>query len=163
MDTEHLRTSLKTLWLDYYRSNRAWINRLGIWVTCEGDRRPSSSFILATLAILEPKLHEILPLIVDLSSNPDRIVLALGLNFNPDQALKEIVEAENSVKLLPPSAAALPEKPPEKALPEKLSEKPSEKPSEKALTEKKATAATPAIPPNTDSSYPKKRRYQRRD
>lgn len=120
-------------------------------MTCEGDRRPSSSFILATLAILEPKLHEILPLIVDLSSNPDRIVLALGLNFNPDQALKEITEAENSVKMLPPSAT----------LPEKPSEKPSEKPLEKTLTEKKVKAAIPAAPRSDDS--PKNRRYQRRD
>ncbi|MBC6434620.1 hypothetical protein FM036_30500 [Nostoc sp. HG1] len=156
MDTEHLRASLKTLWLDYYRSNRAWINRLGIWVTCEGDRRPSSSFILATLAILEPKLHEILPLIVDLSSNPDRIVLALGLNFNPDQALKEITEAENSVKLLPPSAAALPEKAPEKALPEKALP-------EKKQPEKQVKAGTPADPPHADDYYPRNRRYQRRD
>lgn len=150
MDTEHLRASLKTLWLDYYRSNRVWINRLGIWVTCEGDRRPSSSFILATLAILEPKLHEMLPLIVDLSSNPDRIVLALGLNFNPDLALKEIAEAENSVKLLPSSTAALPEKLPEK-------------PSEQALTEKKVKAKTPAAPTHADDYYPRNRRYQRRD
>ena len=127
-----------------------WINRLGIWVTCEGDRRPSSSFILATLAILEPKLHEILPLIVDLSSNPDRIVLALGLNFNPDQALKEIAEAENSVKMLPPSAIALPEKLPEK-------------PPEKALTGKKVKTEIPAAPPHADDYYPKNRRYQRRD
>jgi hypothetical protein len=132
---------------------------LGIWVTCEGDRRPSSSFILATLAILEPKLHEILPLIVDLSSNPDRIVLALGLNFNPDQALKEILEAENSVKLLPPSAVALPEKPPEKALPER---KRSEKQSNKQL-EKQVKAETPAAPPHADDYYPRNRRYQRRD
>jgi len=146
VNTEHLRASLKTLWLDYYRSNRVWINRLGIWVTCEGDRRPSSSFILATLAILEPKLHEILPLIVDLSSNPDRIVLALGLNFNPDQTLKEIAEAESSVKLLPSSPAALLDKIPEKA-----------------ATEKKVKAGVPTSPTAADDYYPKNRRYQRRD
>jgi hypothetical protein len=149
VDTQHLRASLKTLWLDYYRSNRVWINCLGIWVTCEGDRRPSSSFILATLAILEPKLHKMLPLIVDLSSNPDRIVLALGLNFNPDQALKEMMETENSVKMLPSSPAALPEKTPKKA-----------------VTEKKVKAAIPTAPTaltHADDYYPKNRRYQRRD
>jgi hypothetical protein len=143
VDTEQLRASLRTLWLDYYRSNRLWINRLGIWVTCDGDRRPSSSFILATLAILEPKLHDILPLIVDLSSNPDRIVLALGLNFNPDQAIKEqtkeIIE-ENPVKMLPARAPALPEKVPEK-VPEKAIEN----------------------QPIADDYYPKHRPYQRRD
>lgn len=136
MDTEQLRASLRTLWLDYYRSNRLWINRLGIWVTCDGDRRPSSSFILATLAILEPRLHDILPLIVDLSSNPDRIVLALGLNFNPDQAIKEqtkeITEAENPVKMLPARAPAVPER---------------------AIENQ----------PIADDYYPKHRPYQRRD
>jgi len=70
--------------LNYYAENRQWLTRLRIWVDCDGQRRPSSSFILATLSILEPQLNQLLPLIVDLSSNPDRIVAALGLNFNPD-------------------------------------------------------------------------------
>jgi hypothetical protein len=47
---------------------------LGVWVNCDGQRRPSSSFILATLSVLEPELTQMLPLIVDLSSNPDRII-----------------------------------------------------------------------------------------
>jgi hypothetical protein len=136
VDTQHLRASLRTLWLDYYRSNRQWLNRLGVWVTCEGKRRPSSSFILATLAILEPKLHDILPLIVDLSSNPDRIVLALGLNFNPEDALKEAAKptenSVNSVKMLPSSQV------------EALTD----------VAEKK---------PIADDYYPKDRRYKRRD
>jgi hypothetical protein len=106
-------------------------------VTCDGDRRPSSSFILATLAILEPKLHDILPLIVDLSSNPDRIVLALGLNFNPDQAIQGTpeVEADKPVRMLPARVPALP-----------------------TAIEKKAET-----PPIADDYYPKHRPYQRRD
>jgi hypothetical protein len=107
-------------------------------VTCDGDRRPSSSFILATLAILEPRLHDILPLIVDLSSNPDRIVLALGLNFNPDQAIQDRtkeVKAENPVKMLPARAPALPD----------------------AIAKKADTQ------PIADDYYPKHRPYQRRD
>jgi Family of unknown function (DUF5331) len=136
VDTEYLRASLRTLWLDYYRSNRQWMNRLGVWVTCEGERRPSSSFILATLAILEPKLHDILPLIVDLSSNPDRIVMALGLNFNPEDGLKDDPKpVDPAVKLLPPSQAKVV--------------------SEPVMPEKKPIAA--------DDYYPKNRRYKRRD
>jgi hypothetical protein len=106
VNTEHLRKSLKVQWLDYYRKNRDWLVKLGIWVNCEGQRRPSSSFILATLSVLEPQLIQLLPLIVDLSSNPDRIVLALGLNFNPDEALEALNAAENStngLKMLPGS------------------------------------------------------------
>lgn len=98
MNTEQLRLSLKLAWLDYYRENRAWLTRLGVWVTSKGKRRPSSSFILATLSTLEPKLTQLLPLIVDLSSNPDTIVSALGLNFNPDDELERF---NRSKKMLP--------------------------------------------------------------
>ncbi|GAB4378863.1 MAG: hypothetical protein Kow00121_31630 [Elainellaceae cyanobacterium] len=105
MNIEHLRKSLKVQWLNYYRNNRDWLARLGVWVTCDGKRRPSSSFILATLSILEPQLTQLLPLVVDLSSNPDRIVMALGLNFNPDDELKAFEEeqkaANGQVKMLP--------------------------------------------------------------
>lgn len=108
MNVEHFRRSLKTTWLRYYRDNRAWIARIGIWVDCEGQRRPSSSFILGTLSTLEPQLCHLLPLVVDLSSNPDRIVIALGLNFNPDKELEAIAESgepllDDLVKLLPSS------------------------------------------------------------
>lgn len=107
MNTQQLRQSLRQQWLDYYRANRDWIARLGIWVTCQGQRRPSSSFILASLTLIEPKLTQLMPLVVDLSSNPDRIVVALGLNFNPDEALENLPEGQQSdnPKMLPASAA----------------------------------------------------------
>jgi len=88
VNIQQLRQSLRVQWLSYYREHRDWLIRIGVWVTCEGKRRPSSSFILATLSVLEPKLTQLLPLVVDLSSNPDRIVIALGLNFNPDEELE---------------------------------------------------------------------------
>lgn len=107
MNIDHFRKSLKAQWLNYYRNNRSWLIRLGVWVNCEGKRRPSSSFILATLSTLEPQLIQLLPLVVDLTSNPDRIVMALGLNFNPDDELEAFAQAEQppqmneSVKMLP--------------------------------------------------------------
>jgi hypothetical protein len=105
VNIQQLRNSLKDQWLTYYRDNREWLTRVGVWVTCEGERRPSSSFILATLSVLEPQLTQLLPLIVDLSSNPDRIVIALGLNFNPDDELKvwtaAVKSANGQVRLLP--------------------------------------------------------------
>lgn len=125
MNTRQLRKSIKTKWLTYYADNRQWLTRLRIWVDCDGQRRPSSSFILATLSILEPQLNQLLPLIVDLSSNPDRIVAALGLNFNPDDhpivvaRLKQLEadtdavatapeDSNGSVKLLPAAMNDLP-------------------------------------------------------
>lgn len=91
MNTQELRQSLKDKWLSYYEENRQWLTKLGVWVNCDGQRRPSSGFILGTLSMLEPQLTQLLPLVVDLSSNPDRIVVALGLNFNPDEQLKAIL------------------------------------------------------------------------
>ncbi|MDX2242593.1 MAG: DUF5331 domain-containing protein [Leptolyngbyaceae cyanobacterium bins.302] len=130
MNTRQLRKSIKHQWLTYYADNRQWIARLRIWVDCDGQRRPSSSFILATLSILEPQLNQLLPLIVDLSSNPDRIVAALGLNFNPDEhpfvversqqqedeedkadSITEAAESNGSVKLLPAAAIDIPVSP----------------------------------------------------
>ncbi len=98
MNTQQFRQSVKQQWLDYYVENRIWIARLQVWVNCDGHRRPSSSFILATLSVLEPQLNQLLPLIVDLSSNPDRIIAALDLNFNPDEHLK--AASKSSPKVL---------------------------------------------------------------
>ncbi|WP_242025451.1 DUF5331 domain-containing protein [Leptolyngbya sp. FACHB-36] len=108
MNIEHLRQSLKDRWLSYYEENRSWLTRLGVWVNCEGQRRPSSSFILATLSVLEPQLTQLLPLIVDLSSNPDRIVMALGLNFNPDEQLEAIAQNNGTKEIADSSAKRLP-------------------------------------------------------
>lgn len=106
MNVQQLRRSAKNHWLSYYEENRHWLARLGVWVNCEGQRRPSSSFILATLSVLEPELTQMLPLIVDLSSNPDRIVMALGLNFNPDAELEAMAKTGRK---LPKSASAIAE------------------------------------------------------
>ncbi|NJP08567.1 MAG: DUF5331 domain-containing protein [Leptolyngbyaceae cyanobacterium RU_5_1] len=122
MNIQQFRQSIRDKWLSFYIENRQWIIRLRIWVDCDGQRRPSSSFILATLSVLEPELNQLLPLIVDLSSNPDRIVAALGLNFNPDEhpdviariqteslnsSQSEEVTSNGSVKMLPAALSEL--------------------------------------------------------
>ena len=98
MNIEHLRHSLRVKWLLYYRQNRPWLVQLQIWGTYDGQRRPSSGFILATLSNLEPQLTQVFPFIVALSNNPDQIVAALGLNFNPDEVLKLMTEASPVAK-----------------------------------------------------------------
>ena len=98
MDIQHLRHSLKVKWLLYYQTNRPWLVQLKIWGTYDGQRRPSSSFILAAVSNLEPQLTELFPFIVTLSNNPDQIVAALGLNFNPDEELKSSRETLSVAK-----------------------------------------------------------------
>lgn len=99
MDIQQLRQSLKVKWLLYYRRNRPWMTKLRIWGTFDGQRRPSSSFILATLTNLEPQLVQMFPFIVALSNHPDQIVAALGLNFNPEVELKSLSEATNIAEI----------------------------------------------------------------
>lgn len=96
MNIQHLRESLKIKWLNYYFENRPWLVKMQIWGTYDGERRPSSGFMLATLSVLEPQLDEIFPFILDLNNNPDRIVAALGLNFNPDRHL-DLIKSENPI------------------------------------------------------------------
>ncbi|MBR8837668.1 MAG: hypothetical protein DSM106950_27585 [Stigonema ocellatum SAG 48.90 = DSM 106950] len=87
MNIQQLRQSLKMKWVSYYYKNRYWLVKAQIWSTYDGLRRPSSGFILATISVLEPQLEEILPFILDLNNNPDQIISALGLNFNPEEQL----------------------------------------------------------------------------
>ncbi|MEA5599013.1 DUF5331 domain-containing protein [Rivularia sp. UHCC 0363] len=87
MNIQQLRESLKIKWVKYYHQNRPWLAKMRIWGTYDGFRRPSSGFILATLSLLEPKLDDIFPFILELNNNPDEIIAALGLNFNPDEQL----------------------------------------------------------------------------
>ena len=96
MNFQQLRQSLKIKWLSYYYENRPWLVKMQIWGNYDGERRPTSGFMLATLSVLEPQLDQIFPFILDLNNNPDRIVAALGLNFNPDQQL-HLIKSENPI------------------------------------------------------------------
>ncbi|MBH8577841.1 hypothetical protein I8752_33755 [Nostocaceae cyanobacterium CENA369] len=96
MDIQQLRQSLKLKWLSYYEQNRTWLVKMRIWDTYDGLRRPLSGFILATLSALEPEFDEILGFILELNNNPDRIIAALGLNFDPDEEL-HLIKLEDSL------------------------------------------------------------------
>ncbi|MCW5317177.1 hypothetical protein GTQ43_26210 [Nostoc sp. KVJ3] len=95
MNIQQLRQSLKQKWLIYYEQNITWLVKMRIWGTYDGLRRPLSGFILATLSVLEPQFDEILAFMLDLNNDPDKIVTALGLNFNPDQELR-LIKSEHS-------------------------------------------------------------------
>ncbi|MEH1817586.1 MAG: DUF5331 domain-containing protein [Nostoc sp.] len=96
MNIQQLRQSLKQNWLSYYEQNISWLVKMRIWGTYDGLRRPLSGFILATLSVLEPQFDEILSFMVDLNNDPDKIVTALGLNFNPDKELR-LIKSEYSM------------------------------------------------------------------
>lgn len=96
MNIQQLRQSLKMKWLSYYEQNRPWLVKMRIWATYDGLRRPSSGFMLATLSVLEPEFDQILGFIMELNNNPDEIIRALGLNFNPDKEL-DLINKEDFI------------------------------------------------------------------
>lgn len=124
MEIDRLRQSLKLKWLDYYQENRPWLSQLRIWVSCEGECRPSASFILATVSILEPRLQQLFPFIVELNNHPDRVVAALGLNFNPDRELQLLQASNPAIEDVPfkflPEGTSTPEVPASSAPPKPL-------------------------------------------
>lgn len=98
MNIQQLRQSLKQKWLIYYKQNISWLVKMRIWGTYDGLRRPLSGFILATLSVLEPQFDEILSFMLELNNDPDKIVAALGLNFNPDEELR-LIKSEHSMAI----------------------------------------------------------------
>ncbi|WP_066379254.1 DUF5331 domain-containing protein [Anabaena sp. CA = ATCC 33047] len=115
MNIQELRQSLKMKWLSYYEENRPWLVKMRVWATYNGIRRPSSGFMLATLSGLEPNFAEIMAFLVELNNNPDDIVAALGLNFNPDTELNSI-SSQSDLAVNPPEDD-FPEEPPVTLIP----------------------------------------------
>ncbi|MBE9005426.1 hypothetical protein IQ259_10310 [Fortiea sp. LEGE XX443] len=110
MNIQQLRQSLKMKWLSYYKQNRPWLVKMRVWGNYNGLRRPSSGFILATLSVLEPEFEQMLAFMMDLNNNPDAIVSALGLNFNPDEELR-LTNSDNASSVQPNQSEFFEEKP----------------------------------------------------
>jgi hypothetical protein len=111
---EEIKLRLKKKWLQYYKHNRQWINKYcqencftsvqgstegETWGTAErsiDDKRyrevhPPSELIIGAITALEPFLAQYwLTAFVDLYANKEKIVVALGLNFDPELELKKI-------------------------------------------------------------------------
>ncbi|MFW6296061.1 MAG: DUF5331 domain-containing protein [Halothece sp.] len=91
-ELENLKATLKDKWLDYYEANYDWLEKLRLHNTYDledGNTRPSTELILGVITSIEPKLKKFMPFLTILTSDEDKILEALGLNFEPDNALKE--------------------------------------------------------------------------
>lgn len=111
---EEIKKRLKKKWLQYYKHNRKWINKYcqeNCFVSVQGslegetwgtgersldDKRfsevhPPSELIIGVISALEPLLAQYwLTAFVDLYANKEKILVALGLNFDPELELKKI-------------------------------------------------------------------------
>jgi hypothetical protein len=94
---DEIKESLKEKWLEYYKANSAWIK---FAMTKNGNfqkgGRPSSMLILGVITSLEPDLISIMSCLCQLNSDPDLLIKALGLDFDPDEELEEDEESDEN-------------------------------------------------------------------
>ena len=101
---KQFKAELKDKWLNYYEANRDWLqsfmNKNSSWainVKYEGEledpkytpRRPNAHLILGTITLLEPQTQGWLVLCPHLQTDPNLIIKALGLDFNPELELRK--------------------------------------------------------------------------
>ena len=115
---EDIKARLKNKWLQYYKQNRNWINKYcqeNCYVSVKGsfegetwstaqrswedphytEVHPPSELIIGAITALEPLLAQYwLTPFVDLYANREKIVVALGLNFDPELELKKMEEKQ---------------------------------------------------------------------
>ena len=111
---EQFKTELKDKWLDYYQINRNWLqsfmNKNSSWannVKYEGEledpkytpRRPNAHFILGIVTVLEPQTQGWLALCPHLQTDPNLIVKALNLDFDPELELEKRSQQQQFQKL----------------------------------------------------------------
>ena len=106
---KQFKAELREKWLSYYQTNRDWLqhcmNEDSGWsddVDYEEDeleeleleedynpRRPECYFILGVITILEPSVQGLLSFGSGISTRSEKLVEALGLDFDPEIELKK--------------------------------------------------------------------------
>lgn len=110
---EKFKTEIKEKWLNYYQTNRSWLqhymnedsgwsdsvdydeeklNSLKHDLKLDEDyepRRPECYFILGVVSVLEPSIQGLFSFAGGLTTESERLVEALDLDFDPEIELKK--------------------------------------------------------------------------
>ncbi len=79
-----LKDSLKHKWVQFFQSNRFWLDLHSETVaTPDGGTRPASYLILGVISALEPQLAQLMLPFSKLNPDVDTLIEVLGLNFDP--------------------------------------------------------------------------------
>lgn len=102
-----LTTSLKQKWMQYFQSNRSWLERQmeAEYVdTPDGGRRPSSYLILGAVSALEPQLAELIVPFTKLNSDINALIDVLELNFDPvkSQSDRSNLQSDRAISTINP-------------------------------------------------------------
>jgi hypothetical protein len=92
-NTEELKSIIKERWLDYYEINQDWIvkftNGNKGWVDCSsGGSRPNAFLILGAITSSDPRISDWMSIFCQLQSDSNELIRVLGLDFDPDEAIK---------------------------------------------------------------------------
>ena len=116
---EQFKAELKDKWLDYYETNRNWIQALrsSCWFDSVeikeeelqtlginenyNSQRPESRIIIGAICSLEPQIRVLLSYLVPLNDNPDSLVHSLGLDFDPELELKKRKQQKSQQEITP--------------------------------------------------------------
>jgi len=81
---DSLKDSLKHKWVQFFQSNRFWLELHSETVaTPDGGKRPASYLILGVISALEPQLAQLMLPFSKLNPDVDALIEVLGLNFDP--------------------------------------------------------------------------------
>lgn len=85
---DSLKDSLKHKWVQFFQTNRFWIELHSDTVaTPDGGKRPASYLILGVISALEPQLAQLMLPFSQLNPDVDALIDVLGLNFDPSLML----------------------------------------------------------------------------
>ena len=92
-NTEEFKLIVKERWLDYYEINQDWITKFTNankwWVDCSsGGCRPNALIILGAITSSDPRISDWMSIFCELQSNANELIKVLGLDFDPDEAIK---------------------------------------------------------------------------
>ena len=113
---EQFQAELRNKWLDYYQTNRSWLQHCmdedsGWSDSVDYDeeelesyeldveyepRRPECYFILGVASVLEPSVKGLLAFAGSLTTDSEQLVKALGLDFDPELELKKRSQQETN-------------------------------------------------------------------
>jgi hypothetical protein len=106
--SQYLTNAIRDKWLDYCRSNLIWLNELQqlkknglsnlIVETSDGGIRPQASVLIGILIGIYPECASIINICFQLNSDPTKIIIALGLNFDPLKELEKLAEEKEIEK-----------------------------------------------------------------
>lgn len=93
-----LKDSLKHKWVQFFQSNRFWIDLHSDTVaTPDGGKRPASYLILGVISALEPQLAQLMLPFSRLNPDVDALINVLGLDFDPNLLIGDRSSAEKQV------------------------------------------------------------------